>query len=182
MDNEEEDEQSSWMNGQEQVSYFACKTTKLTIVFVVAAADSNVSAGGGGRERAGEVLTLLALVDVLILLSVIELFLWWVAALPKAARAIYILMAAPLAIWILKRPVCGPVLKAEDFGLSLAGWRFHCVVLTPVTIVLVGLCFYFVEGSSALIPHFLKRAVIYPLWGLLQNLLILGFLGCHTIL
>jgi hypothetical protein len=119
---------------------------------------------------------LLALVDVTILLSVIELFLWWAAALTKPGRVIYILMAAPLALWILKRPVCGPVLRARDFGLSLTGWRFHCVVLTPVTIVLVGLCFYFVEGSSALIPHFFKRAVIYPLWALLQNILVLGFL------
>jgi membrane protease YdiL (CAAX protease family) len=42
-------------------------------------------------------------------------------------------------------------------------------VLVPLTALLVGLTFYMVEGSSALIIHFVKRAALYPLWGYLQN-------------
>lgn len=33
-----------------------------------------------------------------------------------------------------------------------------------------------VEGSTALWLHFLKRALLYPVWGLLQHILLLGLL------
>lgn len=105
-----------------------------------------------------------------------ELYLWWAAGLPKLGRVLYFVVTSPLAIWVLRRLFAKMSLTRESLGLTTRGVGLHCLVLGPLTVLLTVACFALVEGSEALWLHFLKRALLYPFWGLLQHALLLGLL------
>lgn len=84
------------------------------------------------------------------------------------------------ALWVFRKPLAGPEAGRSElcleFGLNTEGLAWHALLLGPLTLIFIAAAFVSVDGSEHLVPHFLKRALIYPVWALGQNLMIYGLL------